>query len=109
MSRMTEQKKVRKGFIEPPKPRRNFTPEEALELQEMVRTVNAQNWKVMLMKGNTALIPDGQKVAATEEAIARLLENAKNQYVSLKLSECGYENGSKVSINLHTGEITVNT
>lgn len=94
----------------PPKPapvKRNLTAEEALELQEMQRLVNSRKFEAAQVSGNTALVPDGQKVAQQLTAIAALLENAKNIWVAQKLLECGYENGTKCSINLTTGEIVL--
>ena len=99
---MSEKRKEDKGII-PAK--RGLTAQEVLELQEIVRLVNARNFEATQIKANTALIPDGQKVAEQIEAIARLLENVKNQWVAQKLSECGYDAGTKCNINLSSGAI----
>jgi hypothetical protein len=85
--------------------RRDFAPQEIIELQELNRVAFARGWEASQIKGNTALIPRGQEVAAEAEAVARLIENAKNQWVAAKLTECGYPAGTKCSINLSTGQI----
>ena len=59
----------------------------------------------MQIMGNTALIPDGQNVAKTQEAIANLLENSKNNWISQVLTSCGVPKGQSVNINSATGEI----
>ena len=102
------EKFVEKGVLSPLQTRRNFTPQETLELQEMQRAVNAKKFEAAQIKGNTALVPNGQRVAEESDAVARLLENVKNQYVSQKLVECGYPNDTKCSINLTDGTIVVN-
>lgn len=86
---------------------RNLTPGEAMELQELSRLVNTRRFEAAHIKGNTALIPDGQALAIQAEAVANLLENVKNQWVAAKLVECGYPSGSKCAINLTTGEIVL--
>lgn len=83
----------------------NFTAHETLELQEMQRMVNARRVEAELVAGNTALIPRGQEVAKEIDALARLLDNNKNQWFSQKLREHGYPQDSQVQINLTTGEI----
>lgn len=95
----------------PPKPapiKRDLTPEETLEFQEILRIANGRTFEAAQVKGNTALIPRGQEVAAELDAIARLMVNAKNLWLSQKLLECGYADGTKCSINLSTGKITPN-
>lgn len=111
MSRASIPRLQKKGILPPTPPpvaKRNFRPEEVLELQEMHRIVSARKFEAAQIGGNTSLVPRGQEIFKEIEAIARLLENAKNHYVSQKLSECGYANGTNVSINLSSGEITVN-
>jgi len=85
--------------------KRHLTPTEALELQEMQRLVTGRKFEAAQIKGNTALVPDGQKAAEQAAAIAALLDNAKNLWLSQKLLECGYPAGAKCDINLSTGEI----
>lgn len=90
---------------EPVIEKRNLTPEETLEIQEMQRLVSARRFEAVNIKGNTALVPRGQEIAAELEAIANLLENAKNHYISQKLLECGYKPETRCSLNLTTGEV----
>jgi hypothetical protein len=89
-----------------PKPKTNFTPEEVVELSEMLRLMNGEKYKAAQVKANTALVPRGKEVAEELEAIARILENAKNGWMSAKMVEHGYANGESVTVNLTTGEIT---
>lgn len=88
-----------------PSEKRNLLPAECLELQEMQRMVNARKFEAAQVKGNTALIPRGQEVAAELDAIARLLDNCTKQWVATKLKECGYQEGERCNINLSNGEI----
>jgi hypothetical protein len=105
MTKKSPARLARDGHVAPAKQKRNFTPQEVLELQEMHRAVASRFWEAAQLKGNTALVPRGQEVLAELEALARLGENAKNQWVANKLQDCGYEPGTKCSINLTTGEI----
>ena len=85
--------------------KRNLTEQERLELQEMQRVVSAKKFEAAQIKGNTALIPRGQEIFMEVDAIARLLDNARNGWVSAKLQECGYEENEMCTINLSTGEV----
>ena len=105
MTKMTETKKERLGIASPIQPKRNLTAAECVELQEMIRIANAENFKAKQVRGNTALVPRGLEVAGEVEAMARLLENAKNLFVSQLLKQCGYEDGVRCSLNLSTGEV----
>ena len=87
--------------------RTDFTPTEVMELQEMQRLVNSRKFEAAQIKGNTALVPKGQEVADQLEAIARLLENVKNGWVSGKLAEHGYPKDAICNINLTNGKITL--
>lgn len=87
--------------------RRNFTPQEALELQEMNRVVFGRKFEAAQIAGNTALVPRGQEIAKELEAIARVLDNVRNQWIADKLLDCGYPEGTKCNINLSTGEVTL--
>lgn len=102
---MTMTKKIKKGIVEAPKEPRAFTANEILEIQELHRVASAERFKATQVKGNTAMVPDGQKLAEQMDAIARLMENFKNNYISSKLAECGYTPSQKVNIDLKTGQI----
>lgn len=89
------------------KKKRNFTPEETLQLQEMQRAFNARKFELEQIKLNTALIPRGQEIVKELEAILSVLENAKNYWVMKTFENCGYPNGTKCAVNLMTGKITL--
>ena len=76
------------------------------ELEELNRISAAEKFKSIQIKGNTAMIPDGQKVSEQQDAIARLMENVKNNWVSSRLRELGCKQGEPMTIDLKTGEIT---
>ena len=88
-------------------PKRNFTPEETLQFQEMNRLVNARKWELEQLKANTALIPNGQDYVKQLEAVANVLDDVSRQWISRTLEACGYPNGTKCDLNLSTGEITL--
>lgn len=87
--------------------RTNFTAAEVLELSEMTRLCNSERFKAVQFKGNTAIIPRGQEVAAEQDAMSRVLEQAKQQWISQKLRDHGFLPDEKCFINIETGEITL--
>jgi len=103
------------------KPRAYFTSQELQEFQELVRMVNAERFKALQVKGNTALIPNhntgllklfgfkssGQELAEQLDAVATLMENIKSQWVSNKLTQLGYPVNQKVQVDLRTGFISL--
>lgn len=89
--------------------KRNLTPEEAFQIQQMMQLINARKFEAAQVKANTALVPRGQEVCVEIEAIVRLLENTKNHFVAEKLVECGYTAGTKCSMNLADGTIAEET
>ena len=106
MAKMSEKRKIEKGIIPPkPEPRKVFNEAELTELNALISLVACEKFKAIQIKGNTALIPDGQKYCEQQEAVARLMENVKQNWVSQKLTELGYEKGLNVQINGKTGEI----
>lgn len=111
MTKKSQERLVRDGVVSPLQTKRNLTPAETIELQEMIRLANGKNFEAKQIRGNTALLNTtadpqrGVHLAEETEAIGRLLENAKNIYVSQLLKVCGYEDGTKCSINLSTGQI----
>lgn len=107
MTKKSLERLEKDGVIPPSVEKRNFTPQETMELQEMMRVCNARRFEAAQIKGNTALVPRGKEICDEIEAIARLLENTKNYWVSQKLLECGYEANTKCSVNLSTGEIII--
>lgn len=85
-----------------------FSEKELAELVELNRIVASEKFKSIQIKGNTTMIPDGQKMAEQQEAVARLMENIKDNWLSSKLRELGCKEGKPVSIDLNTGEIMEN-
>ncbi len=90
-------------------PVRPMREDELMELQELHRAASVQRFIGGQVKGNTALVPNGQLYAEQCEAVARLLENAKNQWVARKLVELGYAPNELVQIDMVTGVITRST
>lgn len=105
MTKMSNNRKQKKGIVEAPPVRRNLNPEELREFVRMTELVNSQMWLTMLVAGNTALVPNGQDLAKQMEAVAKLALNAKNQWESQTLRACGVPVGQAVKINSETGEI----
>lgn len=107
MSKMTHTKKQRLGLVPPPIPKRHLTIPETMELRQRILLMNSRLYEAALIKANTALVPNGQEVAATFEAIGNLLQNDHNHWYSKKLLECGYSQGDNCNVNLDSGEITL--
>ena len=76
------------------------------EFEELHRIFLSYSFVASQIKGNTALVPNGQEIAAQFEAIARLMENTKNQYIGQKLHEMGYPQSAQVNVDIKTGVIT---
>lgn len=105
MTKMSTGRKVAKGVVEVKEPR-GFTEEELKELQELVRVAAIEKFKASQVKANTALVPNGKEVAEQLEAVSRLVENFKDQWLGAKLQELGYPQGSQVGVDSRTGLIT---
>lgn len=86
---------------------RKLNPSELVEIQELHRIAAGERFKSLQIKGNTALIPDGQKLAEQSEALANLFENIKENTIARKLTELGYPPSTPTTIDLKTGEITI--
>ena len=106
MSKMSIGRRIKRMFSKK-EIRTQLTDSELLEIRELNRFVGLEHYRANQVKGNTALIPDGQKYASQLEAVARLMENSKNSWISSKLQECGYEVGTATSINLADGKISI--
>ena len=76
------------------------------EFEELFRMAMTYNFIASQIKANTALVPEGQRVASEYEAIARLLENAKNQFIGQKLVDMGYPQTTQVRVDIKSGVIT---
>lgn len=86
---------------------RSLTKAELLEIQELIRIVNHERFKAAQVKGNSALVPGGQKLAAQLEATTALYEDVKNRHIAQKLAQLGYPKDTKTTIDLMTGKITI--
>ncbi len=105
MSGSPARRALRKWLLPPTK--RNLLPTEALQVQHMQQAANNRRWEADVIKGNTALVPDGQKLAEQAEAIANLLEQSCQEFIANTLVKCGIAPGTKCSLNLTTGEIII--
>jgi len=105
MTKMSMTRKIKKGIIEKPIKKRNLDKFELKEFIALTTLVNGEMWKAMQIAGNTALITNGIELAKQAEDTAKVLLNAKNNWTSQKLRECGREAGVPCSINSETGEI----
>lgn len=103
MSKMSATRKIDRGIIKQP---RALTSDELMELRQLNLVVTSEKFKAAQVRGNTALIPRGQEVAAEMEAVAQLLEDTKGAWISAKLSELGYASNEPVTIDMLTGQIT---
>lgn len=75
------------------------------ELQEIHRLVEYEKFKLKQIKGNTALIPNGNELAEQQEALVNLLEGAKQGILLEKLKSAGCVPGKPVSVNMSSGKI----
>lgn len=89
--------------------KRNLTPTETLQFQEMNRTINSRKWEAAQLAGNTALIPNGQAYVEQLAASVAVLDDVGRQWLCRTLEACGYPNGTKCDVNLNTGEITLSS
>ena len=105
MGKMSEGRKIKKGLIKGPIKYRNLDKKELHEYLELIKVCSAQHWKAAMIANNTALIPNGIEVSKIETAIAVLLENSKNNWLSRVLANCGVPLGQSVNINSTTGKI----
>lgn len=105
---------VKQGAIAPQK--RNLSPQEVIEIQEINRICMSYAFQANHVKANTAMIPPmkflwftvprGKALAAEIEAMARLFDQVKTQRISQILTACGYPSGFLYDMNLATGQIT---
>lgn len=105
MSGSDRRKAIRKGFL--PATKRNLLPAECAQLMEMNRAINTRRWEIAEIKGNTALVPNGQELVKQLEAVCNLLETSCLSITQTLLFKCGYPAGTKCDLNLSTGEIKV--
>lgn len=86
------------------------------EIQELVKMVALEKFKLNEFKDNTLLIPerkrlfnfgesDRQYIVRQQEAVVMILQNALNAHVLRKLAKLGYTADDKVSLDTKTGII----
>lgn len=85
---------------------RDLTPDELTEFQGLHRTIAAEKFKAYVVSRNTALVPGGKALLKELNAVIQLMENAKTDWVSSKLAECGVKDREVVSLDAETGKIT---
>lgn len=84
---------------------RGFSKEEFDELRDLHRLFAFENYKLNLIKGNTARFYEGQKMMKDQEQLVELLKEAKQGWINSKLIEMGYEKGAEFLINMQTGQV----
>ena len=102
MSKKTKSQEVKEIIAQTPQ---QLSEDDRLELEELHRIALSYSLVAGQIAGNTALIPNGQEVAKQFEAIARLMQNTKDQILRQKVANMGFPSG-KVTVNIKTGEIT---
>lgn len=80
--------------------------QDLTDAQELVRILNAFDLVAKLVKGNTALVPQGKKLRDQLEAIVNLLTTTKNEFLGSALLRAGLKQDDKASVNIQTGEVT---
>ncbi len=103
MTRKTQSQEQKEIVIQTPQ---QLSEADRAEFEELFRMATSYNFIASQIKGNTALVPEGQRVASEYEAIARLLENAKNQFIGQKLHKMGYPQTAQVKVDIKSGIIT---
>jgi hypothetical protein len=102
MSRKTKSQEEKDMIAQTPQ---RLSEDDRLELEELHRIALSFSIVAGQIAGNTALVPNGQEVAKQFEAIARLMENLKSQWLSQKIASMGYPNAGMINISIKTGEI----
>lgn len=105
---------------------KKLTDQELLYIQEISRIAGAEEYKASYFEQNTALLNvelpfftgkllrfcgygSGKMLAKQQRKVADLTKRLKDEHVTKKLMELGYENNQNVSIDLKTGAITMIT
>lgn len=78
---------------------------ELSELAKLNDWYNAESFKAKLIKGNTYLVKDGQKLAEQYEQIAKMINDIKNQKISMILAGLGYPPNTEFQVDLVSGKI----
>ena len=86
---------------------RRLNKAERNDLMEVSRIAQWHRFIANQLKANTALVPNGQKLAKQYGDIATFLEGVKDNMVAQKLTQLGYPGGVNFTVNLKTGKITM--
>lgn len=84
---------------------KRLSKEDQENLLEVSRMVNMYKFVGEQIKGNTALVRNGQGLAKEYQSIASLLDKVKSNMVSQALTKAGYPQGVNFSVNLRTGKV----
>lgn len=108
MSKMSNNRKFLKGKSKvEPIPRRDLDAEELREFLRMTDLVNCEQWKAIVIAGNTALFnPKGKEFAERQAQVASVLTEAKDNWISQTLTKCGVTPGVRCAIDPQSGKIT---
>lgn len=88
------------------RPKKKLKPEDLADAQELIRIINTFDYAAKLVKGNTALVPQGKKFRDQLESLVNLLTTNKNEFLGGALLRAGLNPDEKASVNIETGEIT---
>lgn len=77
------------------------------DAQELQRLTSYFKRVALLIGNNTALIEDGKKVKNQYEAIVKLLEQDKQDFIAAALVRAGLKNRETAQVDLQTGAITI--
>ena len=80
---------------------------EISELQQLNQMAIAEEFKANVIKANTALVENGQRLAKQCEQVAKLLNDMKSQKLSMILAGLGYPSGTQFQVDLLTGKIKI--
>lgn len=79
---------------------------EVEEIQNMVKVVQTERYKLIHMKKNTLMFKGkGKELVEIQEAMVDILENAKNDHIRNLFGRLGYPNGMNLTLNLATGRV----
>ena len=77
--------------------------DQLLQLQDQARVSAYTNYLARMASLNTGFIPKGQQFAKQMEALAKIVERSKQEYVALVFDAM---NIKEAKVNMETGELT---
>jgi hypothetical protein len=86
---------------------KRLSAEDLREVRELNQLVMWKIWELAQLKDNTALLTNGQMYVKNLEEVINILETKKRMVVGMKLTALGCPQNKGHSINLKTGEITM--